>query len=168
MSICIYKSTQFPGHTKPLLSMKQLYVKINKIIHKGFMQMQESGETYLETIYNLKKKNGHVRSIDIARELDYAKPSVSRAVKILKSSGMITVEPGGLIELTAAGKKKAGDIALRHRVITDYLIQTLHIDETLAEKDACRIEHIISEQTFEKMKQFVEKYKKMFDISNRA
>lgn len=130
--------------------------------------MQESGETYLETIYNLKRKNGHVRSIDVARDLGYAKPSVSRAVKILRESGMIVVEAGGLIELTGEGEQKAADIIERHRVITDYLTQTLHIDKALADKDACRIEHIISAETFEKMKQFVEKYKKMFDTSARA
>ncbi len=128
--------------------------------------MQESGENYLETILLLKERNGSVRSIDIANELGYAKPSVSRAVGILKKDGLIVVDSGGLIELTEAGQQKADSIYERHRMISEYLVQTLHIDEVTAEADACRIEHVISGETFDKIKAYVEKYRKMFQIDS--
>lgn len=125
--------------------------------------MRESGENYLETIYNLEKKNGTVRSVDIARELGYTKPSVSRAVKLLKEQGMLTVEGGGKLQLTPQGLELAESVSLRHQVIMDYLIQTLHIDRDTADKDACRIEHVISQETFLSMKKFTDKFKKMFE-----
>lgn len=119
------------------------------------MKIQESGETYLETILLLKNRLGDVRSIDIANELEYSKPSVSRAMGILKSEGYITVEPGGNIMLTESGQQRAEAIYERHCVITQYLESTLGIPTALAEHDACRIEHIISEETFQQMKRFV-------------
>ena len=125
--------------------------------------MQESGENYLETILLLKQRDSRVRSIDIARHLGFAKPSVSRAVGILKREGFIRVDHGGLIELTEKGQKKADEIHERHRIISDYLVRTLHIDEKIAETDACRIEHVISTETFEKIRGYVEKFRKMFD-----
>ena len=117
--------------------------------------MQESGENYLETILLLEDKNGTVRSIDIANELDYTKPSVSRAMCILRESGLITMDENGRILLTAAGREKANAIYERHRCLTRYLTITLGIDEALAARDACRIEHVISEETFAKVKEFV-------------
>lgn len=119
--------------------------------------MYESGENYLETILILKNTKGEVRSIDIARELGFSKPSVSRAVGILKDQGYITMGSGGHIELTEKGRKEAEEIYERHRVLTEFLMRTAHVSAETAEKDACRIEHIISSETFEGIKQFLEK-----------
>lgn len=119
--------------------------------------MQESGENYLETILLLKNRNGRVRSIDIATELDYSKPSISRAVGILKESGYITVDQGGFIELTDLGQAKASSIYERHRIIRHFLAETTGVDPKTADDDACRIEHVISEAGFAKIKEYVEK-----------
>ena len=121
------------------------------------MKLQESGENYLETILILSQKNGSVRSIDIANELNYSKPSISRAVGILKKAGLITIEKNGQINLTEIGHEKATAIYERHCLIKEFLIQTLQIDEELADKDACRIEHVISVETFERMKDVLKK-----------
>lgn len=117
--------------------------------------IQESGENYLETIYLLKKKNGLVRSIDIANELGYTKPSISRAMGILKKSGYITVEQNGNINLTELGLSKANEIYERHRLISKFLVITLGVDEKTASDDACRIEHVISQECFDKIKQYI-------------
>ncbi len=115
--------------------------------------MHESGENYLETILILHQRQGYVRSIDIANELEFTKPSISRAVGILKNDGYITVEPSGNILLTEKGMEKASAVYDRHKTITAFLHETLGIDEETAETDACRIEHVISQSTFEKMKE---------------
>lgn len=120
------------------------------------MKIQESGENYLETILLLHKKNGSVRSIDIANELNFSKPSVSRAMGILKNADLITMDNDGHINLTEAGKIKAESIYERHETITSFFVNTLHIDPALAEKDACRIEHVISQETFEGIKKFIQ------------
>lgn len=119
--------------------------------------MHESGENYLETILILEQKNGSVRSIDIANELDYTKPSISRAMGILRKNGLITMENSGRIVLTSQGRKKANDIYERHLLLTRFLVLTLSLDEETAATDACRIEHVISAKTFEKVKEFVER-----------
>lgn len=119
--------------------------------------MHESGENYLETILILEQKNGSVRSIDIANELDYTKPSISRAMGILRKNGLITMENSGRIVLTPQGRKKANDIYERHLLLTRFLVLTLSLDEETAATDACRIEHVISAKTFEKVKEFVER-----------
>ncbi len=119
------------------------------------MGIHESGENYLETILLLEKKNGTVRSIDIATELDYSKPSISRAMGILKESGYIRMEKNGDIHLTEKGRHRANSIYERHRLIADYLIRALDVDEKTADEDACRIEHVISEVSFEKIKAWV-------------
>ncbi|AOT69845.1 metal-dependent transcriptional regulator [Geosporobacter ferrireducens] len=121
------------------------------------MEIKESGENYLETILLLENKNGHVRSIDIANEMNFSKPSISRAMSILKKAGLITVEQGGNIVLTQTGRKKANEIYGRHKLITQYLMITLGIDEDTAVQDACRIEHVISQKTIEKIKELLEK-----------
>ncbi|HHU55181.1 MAG TPA: metal-dependent transcriptional regulator [Acholeplasmataceae bacterium] len=115
----------------------------------------ESREDYLETIFILGKRHKNVRSIDIARELGYSKPSISRAMGILKKSGFINIDKNGYITLTELGLKRAQEIFERHSTITNFLIH-LGVDEEIAEIDACRIEHIISEETFEKIKAKVE------------
>lgn len=121
------------------------------------MKLKESGENYLETILILSQKNGSVRSIDIANELNYSKPSISRAMGILKTAGLITIEKNGQINLTEIGYEKATAIYERHCLIKEFLIQTLQIDEQLADKDACRIEHVLSVETFERMKDVLKK-----------
>lgn len=117
--------------------------------------MHESGENYLETILILKEKHGLVRSIDVARALNFSKPSVSRAVGILREDGYIVVEPGGEIELTKKGRKKADGIYERHRLLTKFLQKVSRVDAKLAEMDACKMEHIISDETFQGIKNFM-------------
>lgn len=124
------------------------------------MAIRESGEDYLETILILHGKTGFVRSVDIAGELGYSKPSISRAMGILKSDGYITVEPGGQILLTKSGKAKAEQIYGKHIMFRSFLHGILGVSEENAERDACRIEHILSEETCEKFKSFIENYKK--------
>jgi len=123
------------------------------------MSIHESGEDYLETILILHKNTGFVRSIDIANELGYSKPSISRAVGILKSDGYITVEPNGQIVLTDSGKAKAEQVYERHIMLRKFLTDILGVSAENSEQDACRIEHILSDETYEKLKNFVESYK---------
>lgn len=115
------------------------------------MKLMESGEMYLETILILKNKYGYVRSIDIAHEMNFSKPSVSRAISILKEDGYVTNDPHGMILLTDKGLKIAEKIYERHMTLTKYFVW-LGVNEETAENDACRIEHIISEETFEKIR----------------
>ena len=117
------------------------------------MQLQESGEMYLETIYRLSKKlSGAVRSIDVAEEMKYSKPSVSRAVGILKKGGYLETNANGYLVLTEKGKETAEKTYERHQVLTDFFIK-LGVDEETAAEDACRIEHVISDTVFNAMKQ---------------
>lgn len=120
--------------------------------------MQESGENYLETILILHNKNNFVRSIDIATELNYSKPSISRAMSILKENGYIIMQPNGNIILTETGYEKAAAIYERHNLISKFLRNTLGISEELSAQDACRIEHIISQETFNEIKRYVESH----------
>ncbi len=120
------------------------------------MKVRESEEMYLETILRLKDKKNHVRSVDIVEELDYAKSSVSRAVNLLKTRGFIRVEEDGDIILTASGMNKAGEIYERHNTITEALV-IMGADRTSAEENACRIEHVITPDMFEIIKNFVGK-----------
>ena len=115
------------------------------------MAMFESGEDYIETIYRLKKKNGTVYTIDVARELGYSRPSVSRAMGILRDGGFIRIEDDGNIALTEAGKEVAERIYERHRVLTQWLIDLGVSPETAAE-DACKLEHDISTESFSCLK----------------
>ena len=118
--------------------------------------MFESGEDYLETIYRLKKKNGTVYSIDVARELGYSRPSVSRAMSILREDEYITMEePDKEINLTEKGRKKAVEVYDRHKTLTLFLQKTAGVSEKIAEQDACRIEHIISTSTFRGIKNYI-------------
>lgn len=115
------------------------------------MELHESGEMYLETILILKNRFGYVRSIDIAHELGYSKPSVSRAVSLLKENGYITYDPNGMILLTDKGSDIAESIYERHKVLSKYLI-SLGVSEDTAQRDACRMEHVISPETFDIIK----------------
>lgn len=117
--------------------------------------MYESGENYLETILILSKRNGNVRSIDIAKELNFSKPSVSRAMGLLKESDHIDVDDTGLIKLTEKGRQMAEKIYEKHKVLTAFLMRTADVSEEIAEEDACKIEHILSDRTFNGIKEFM-------------
>lgn len=119
------------------------------------MKIKESAENYLETIHILLKRNGSVRSVDIACELEFSKPSVSVAMKNLRENGLITVSPDGLIMLTDAGKNIAEKMYERHTVISNFLISH-GVNPEIAVEDACRIEHVISEESFEAIKNHIE------------
>jgi Mn-dependent DtxR family transcriptional regulator len=119
------------------------------------MKIRESGENYLETILILKRRNGTVRSVDIATELDYSKPSISRAVGILKKEGYITVDRDGHVEFTDIGKRTAENIYERHTLIAEYLNKALGVDSSTALEDSCRIEHVISKESFDRMKDWL-------------
>lgn len=121
------------------------------------MSIYESGEDYLETILLLHKKTGYVRSVDVASELGYSKPSISRAMGILKNDGYITIERGGQIVLTDEGKAKAEEVYGRHVMLCEFLTKFLGVSEETAERDACRTEHILSQETCSKLKEFIEK-----------
>ena len=112
------------------------------------MALLESGENYLETILVLTKKNGSVRSIDIAEAMQFTKASVSRAMSILKRDNYIIMHPDGSILLTKEGQKKATAVYDRHVTLTRDINEVLGVDVEIADKDACRIEHIISHETF--------------------
>jgi len=122
------------------------------------MKIKESAENYLESILIIKNKKGHVRSIDIATELGYTKASVSVAMKNFREEGYITIDDDGGISLTEKGLKIAERVYERHRIIAKALI-ALGVDEDVAYEDSCKIEHDISQQTFEKIKAHLEKYK---------
>lgn len=119
------------------------------------MGIHESGENYLETILVLQNKNGYVRSIDIATELGFTKPSISRAMSILKKSEYITMEKSGQIKLTEKGLAKANEIYERHRIISEYFEKVLGVSKEIADRDACKIEHVISPESFDKMKNLI-------------
>ena len=128
--------------------------------------MQESGENYLETIYLLKDEKQHVRSIDVANKLGFSKPSISRAMGILKENGFIDIDQNGWIEFTDKGLMAAESIYERHRLITAFLMDTLDLDFETADHDACRIEHIISQKTIDKIKAMEENKKNLEKTSN--
>lgn len=119
------------------------------------MVLQESGEMYLETILILSQKNPNVRSIDIVDYMGYSKPSVSRAVKLLKEGGFINVNADGYITLTDNGKSVASKMYERHVWVSQLLVG-FGVDEETAAVDACKIEHVISDKTFEAIKKYVE------------
>ena len=123
------------------------------------MKLNESTENYLETILILQKKTDRVRSIDIANELSFSKPSVSVAMKNLKEKGYITIDAKGGITLTDTGLKLAEEIFERHQIIANALI-AIGVDEKTAYDDSCKIEHFISEKSVEKIKDFLAKQEK--------
>lgn len=123
------------------------------------MRTQESGEDYLETILLLYRKQGYVRSTDIANAMNYTKASISRAVKILKEADYIYMDPNKMIFLTEKGEKKALEIYERHEVISEFLTTMLHVDPETAERDACHMEHVVSDSTFAGLKQLLQSAK---------
>ena len=123
------------------------------------MKIQESAENYLESIYMIHKKKGNVRSIDIVNELDLSKPSVSVAMKNLRENGYISMDADGFIKLEAPGMEIAQRIYGRHRKLTAFFV-ALGVDPETASKDACKVEHDLSEETYSKMIAFAEKAEK--------
>ena len=121
------------------------------------MHIQESGEMYLETILVLLKKNGTVRSVDISEHMGYSKPSVSRAMGILKNGEFILMDKDGHITLTDAGREIAEKIYERHTILPRMLV-ALGVDEATAAEDACKMEHAISDTSFEAIKKHLEQY----------
>ena len=118
------------------------------------MRLQESGEMYLESIFVLTKKSGAVRSIDVCEYMGYSKPSVSRAVGLLKNGGFITVDEDGYIKLTEAGVEVAEKMYERHTLLSAFLMK-LGVDEETATEDACKIEHDLSDKSFEAIKKYI-------------
>ncbi|MBQ7549837.1 MAG: metal-dependent transcriptional regulator [Clostridia bacterium] len=118
------------------------------------MKLQESGEMYLETILILSNKSPHVRSLDVAEYMGFSKPSVSRAVGLLKKGGFITVSTEGFLQLTEEGMAVAVKIYERHVMISDFL-ERIGVDRETAVDDACKIEHDISETSFEALKKHI-------------
>lgn len=116
------------------------------------MKIQESAENYLETILMLQNTLGKVRSIDVVNELNFSKPSISKAMKQFRENNLITIDENGFIILTASGMEIAKAVYERHLVLTKYLM-TLGVTEETAKEDACRIEHVISKESFKKIKE---------------
>lgn len=123
------------------------------------MKIQESAENYLETIYILHKKTGSVRSIDVVNHLGFSKPSVSNAMKQFRENGYVTVDDGGFITLTDLGLEVAEKMYRRHELLTKVLI-SLGVSEDTAKEDACRVEHYLSDESFEAIEKHVAQYTK--------
>ena len=121
------------------------------------MALYESAEMYLETIYQLSRERSAVRSVDVAESMGYSKPSVSRAVGQLKKGGYLLMEKDGTLTLTEAGLETAHKIFERHTTLTSLLIR-LGVDPETASEDACKMEHVISDKTFEAMKRHISQY----------
>ncbi len=118
------------------------------------MHLQESGEMYIESIYILSKNSSAVRSIDVGEYMGYSKPSVSRAIGLLKSGGYVKVDENGYLTLTEAGLEVAEKMYERHVMLSDFLIR-LGVNEGTAAEDACKIEHVISDESFEAIKKYI-------------
>lgn len=121
------------------------------------MELQESGEMYLETIYVLSEKMSAVRSLDVAEYMDFSKPSVSRAVKLLREGGYINVDKNGYITLTGEGHSVAVKIFERHNFLRDLLVR-IGVDEKTASADACKLEHSISDVSFAALKNYIQNH----------
>lgn len=119
-------------------------------------ELRESGEDYLEKILQLEESNKIVRSVDIANALDVSKPSVNRAMGVLKKAGYINQEAYGDISLTPSGRARAEQIYKSHKMLTKFFVDVLKVDQKIAEADACRVEHVLSEQTLEKIYKYME------------
>ena len=120
------------------------------------MKIHALGEDYLEAILMLQKKSGMVRSVDLARHMGFSKPSISHAVGVLRNGGFLTVDKDGFLHLTEPGQEVAEKIYERHRFFTEWLM-AIGVEEETAEVDACRIEHVISEESFQKLKEAYER-----------
>mgnify|MGYP003105685593 CR=1 FL=1 len=126
------------------------------------MQLKESGEMYLETIYVLSKKSNYIRSIDVCEEMGYSKPSVSRAVGLLKQGGYLLMDKEGYLTLTESGLDVAKKIYERHTLLSKFLVR-LGVDEKTAAEDACKMEHDISDESFSAIKEHIRRSMKNAD-----
>ena len=131
---------------------------MHKSAQVPYGKLHKAGEDYLETILMLQKTKGAVRSVDIARKLNISKPSVCNAISLLSQAGHLTMDEDHFIHLTEEGQKNAERVYERHRFLTDFLV-AIGVDEETAEEDACRMEHDISPQSFEALKQMWDKKK---------
>lgn len=121
--------------------------------------IRASSEDYLEVIYHLEQENKNVKSVDVAKKMNVSRPSVNKAISVLKDAGMVSQELYGTINLTAQGRKKAVEIVEKHQTLRVFLSEVLGVSKQNADKDACEIEHIISQETFERIKRMVEEKK---------
>lgn len=125
-----------------------------------------SSENYLEVIYELATRGRPVRSVEVAKEMDVSKASVNKAIGVLRDAGYVEQELYGSIELTPKGVGRAKEVMLRHQVLKRFLIEALGVDEVTADDDACRMEHVISEQTMGKWIKHVEKHMDLSDLKD--
>jgi len=139
-----------------LLEIRVNYRKYQNKERVFAMRLQESGEMYLESILVLSLQGKSVRSVDVSEYMGYSKPSVSRAIGLLKSGGYVTVDEDGFLHLTESGRESAEKTYERHRVLTA-LLEYIGVDAEIAAHDACKIEHNLSDETFEALKRFIEK-----------
>lgn len=114
-------------------------------------ELREASENYLEAILRLEDTEGRVRSVDVANELGVSRPSVNKAVGVLKKAAMVEQQPYGHINLTPLGREKAEEVLQRHRILRSFLIHVLGVNPTVADEDACRMEHVVSEETMAKL-----------------
>lgn len=155
--VCPNASILFVYDRIPLLFSQKYAILIKEYIKGGlFLHLQESGEMYLETIFVLSKKSSFVRSVDVGEYMGYSKPSVSRAIGLLKNGGYVVMDKEGHLTLTPEGLEIAQKIYERHTVLTEFLTR-LGVDKPTATEDACKIEHDISDISFTAIKNFVEK-----------
>lgn len=117
--------------------------------------LREAGENYLEAILELEEESGPVRSIDVANGLGVSRPSVNKAISVLKKAGMVEQQPYGRISLTEEGRRQAMAVRSRHTTIKHFLTQVLGVEEATAEEDACRMEHVVSEETMERLTSYI-------------
>ena len=121
-------------------------------------RLREAGEDYLEAILKLEDAHGHARSIDVASQLGVSRPSVNKALGVLKKAGMVEQQPYGSISLTPTGREHAVDVTKRHEMLRTFLIRVLGVDEETADTDACKMEHVISPQTMTKLTNYCADY----------
>lgn len=137
-----------------LMALKAKEKEEQKRFYDG-SHVTQSGEDYLEAVLILQKKNGIVRSVDLARHMGFSKPSISHAVKVLRDGGFLSVDEDGFLHLTDIGREVAEKIYERHQFFTEQLVAA-GVDQETAEQDACRIEHAISDKSFQKLKEKVQ------------
>ncbi len=128
------------------------------------MILREASENYLETIFRLEELSGPVRSIDVANALGVSRPSVNKAVSVLKKAGMVEQQPYGRISLTPRGREQAMAVDLRHRTLKRFLIRVLGVEENTAEVDACRMEHVVSPETMRRLAAYIQEIKEEPEI----
>lgn len=129
--------------------------KVGKLMEERVLR--EASENYLEAILKLEDEQQHVRSIDVAGELCVSRPSVNKALGVLKKAGMVEQQPYGSISLTALGRQQAVEVMNRHQTLKRFLSKVLGVDEQTADSDACKMEHVVSPQTMAKLTAFIDK-----------